>query len=812
MSALRPLARLAVRDARHHPWRSALIVVLIALPVAAFVFGLIGMRTVPNTTAEIRAKSIGSAEALVVPTASREAVVTRRIEAAGFRVVPWEQGQAVLRAGTMRMSADLADVDVDDPLTAGLWDLRSGSFPARDGEILLTRSAARRLGVGVGDTVVMEESSRRFTVTGLADAARLEMRQAVGPDVMEGLPSTSRAEPQLLLGARPAGPGDPQALALATSGPDVAQSVVWPNAVNTGSVGRDAQALLYMLGTLGLLAFGLVVASAMAVGARRQLRVLGLLGAAGASPRQRSGSLLLQGASLGAAGTAVGIAGGLMAWSLGRDALENWYGEPIGGTVIAAGELVLVVVVALAVAIGASLLPARVAARTSVLQALGGRRPTPRVPLRMPVAGVALSGIGLVMLAYGLRHRPDSGVPLAATAGVALTVAGTVVAVPYLVGLLEHAAGVLRGTGRLAVRDVARHRGRTGPVVAAVMATGALALAGGILATSSQADSNDVTFSDPLTVVLTVSFLRDGPASIPDCDALSALAAPVAAVLPGASRACLRTVSDGTTAPIRTVAPGELVSLGLDAHRRDLEDGRVLSVAFPGGVPAPDQVVITTPDGPVRPRMVPVRVRAGFANFVGGGVLADPNTVRRWLPRSVLYDTSLVFSLPAPISDVQRVALARLSDDLGLRLDRDATLSASLQFDQSGGFSVGRIIYGVILPAALALSVLVVLVGLALVASDGRDERTTLVAVGAGPSHRRRMQAVQAFVLAGMGQALALPVGVACAWVVLQSQDIAFVPPWPLLLALVVALPVAAAALGAALIRRDVPAVQRRGT
>lgn len=812
MTGLRPLARLAVRDARHHPWRSALIVVLIALPVAAFVFGMIGMRTVPNTGAEIRAKTVGSATTLVVPKASKEAVVTGRLREAGFLVAPWEQGEGVLRAGDVRMSAALSGIDTRDPLTAGLWDLRSGSLPARPGEILLTRAAARRLGVGVGDTVVLEESSRRFTVTGLADAARLDIRQAIGPDVMTGLPSASRSEPQLLVGGTPSGPNALEALAAATSGPDVAQSAVWPTAVNTGAVGRDAQTLLYMLGTLGLMAFGLVVASAMAVGARRQLRVLGLLGAAGASPRQRSGSMLLQGASLGAAGTVVGLAGGLVAWSLGRDAMEKWYGEPIGSTVIATGDVVLIVVVALAVAIGASLLPARVAARTSVLQALGGRRPTPRVPLRMPVAGVALSGIGLVMLAYGLRHRPDSGVPLVATAGVALTVAGTVVAVPYLVGLLERAAGVLRGTGRLAVRDVARHRGRTGPVVAAVMATGALALAGGILATSSQADSNDVRFSDARTVVITVSDLGGGPASIPGCETLPALAAPVARVLPGARTACLRMVTDGTTAPIRTVRPGDVEALGLGAYRGDLQAGRVLSVVFPGGFSYTEEVVIRTPDGPVRPAVVPVQLSDGLTGLAGGGMIADADTVARWLPRSVVNDTSLVFRLPAPISDLQRAALTRLSDDLGLQLDRGTTLAANLSFDRSGGFSVGRIIYGVILPAALVLSVLVVLVGLALVASDGRDERTTLVAVGAGPAHRRRMQAVRAFVLAGMGQALALPVGVACAWVVLRSQNIGFVTPWPLVIALLVVLPVAAAAMGAALIRRDVPAVQRRGT
>lgn len=817
MSALRPLARLAVRDARHHPWRSALIVVLIALPVAAFVFGMIGMRTVPDSGAEIQAKSVGAGDAVVVPKAGRQDAVAERLRAAGFRVVPWEQGDGVLRAGTVRTSAVLAAIDLTDPLTAGLWELRSGRMPARLGEVLLTRATARRLTVGVGDTVILEGAERGLKVTGLGDASNLDVRQAVGPDLMAGLPSARRATPQLLAGGGPSGGGGLDALAATVNGPDVATYSGYID-VSDSAVSRDARTLLYMLGTLGLMAFGLVVGSAMAVGARRQLRVLGLLGAAGASPRQRSGSTLLQGAALGVIGTAIGLAGGLLAWSLLRDTVEERYGERLGDTVVANGDIVLIVVVALVVAVGASLLPARVASRTSVLQALGGRRPTPRVPVRMPVAGVAVSAVGLVLLANGMRNRPDSGVPLVATAGIALTVIGTTIAVPYLVGLLERAAGGLRGTGRLAVRDVARHRGRTGPVVAAVMATGALAVAGGAMAASIDADREEgVRFTDPQTVVLTVSDLVGGPAGIPGCDRLPLLATPIGRALPGATTVCTQLVTENTTTPIRTVRPGDLAALGLAAHRRDLEAGAVLRVAFPAeGIastePPSGQVVVTTSAGAVRPRMIDVRVSQGFAALAGGTVLADVDTVRRWLPRALVNDTSLVFRLPAPISDIQRAALTELRDDLGVRLDGQSTFAATLSFDAEGGFSVGRVIYLVILPVALLLSVLVVLVGLALVASDGREERTTLVAVGAGPAHRRRMQAVRAFVLAGMGQALALPVGVACAWVVLRSQDIAFATPWPLVIALLLVLPVAAAAVGAALIRRDVPAVQRRGT
>jgi len=320
------------------------------------------------------------------------------------------------------------------------------------------------------------------------------------------------------------------------------------------------------------------------------------------------------------------------------------------------------------------------------------------------------------------------------------------------------------------------------------------------------------TYTDPRTVVLTVSDSGGGAASIPGCDRLPALAAPVAKVLPGAATACMQQFTDGTSVPFRTVAPVELAALGLAAYRGDLGAGRVLWVPVPDVPSQPPPMVVTTPDGPVRPTGIRVRVGRGVAAFVGGGYLVDAGLARRWLPRSAVNDTALVYRLPAPITDVQRAALTRLQDDLGLSLDDRSTLGAYLAFDTEGGFSVDRIIYWVILPAALVLSVLVVLVGLALVASDGRDERTTLVAVGAGPGHRRRMQAVRAFVLAGMGQALALPVGVACAWVVLRTMGIAFVTPWPLVVALLVVLPVAAAAMGAALIRRDVPAVQRRGT
>ncbi len=813
MSSFRPLARLALRDARHHPWRSLLVVLLIALPVAAFTFGTVGTRTVPDTAAERNAESMGSADALVQPGADDGDQIAARLRDRGFEVTEWVEASGVLRVegpqGVDRATVGLADVDLTNPVTAGIWELRSGRLPRTAGEVALTPEAASRLDVGAGDAVVLEQGTRRLAVTGILVPSQLSVRGAVGPGLVDGIPLAERAPAKLLVGA---GTGDVATLEEAVASPDA--SVFRSFADFEGDpLSPQARTLLYLVGALALMAFGLVVASAMAVGARRQLRVLGLLGAAGASPRQRSASMLLQGGALGLLGVAMGLPGGILAWSLARNAVEEWAGERIGTMAVDPRDLVLIAVLALGVAVAASMLPARVAARTSVLQALGGRRPAPRVRARMPVAGLAVSGVGLVMLAWGVGNRSDSGVPLLATAGIALTVIGVTIAVPYVVGLLERAAGGLSGTGRLAVRDVARHRGRTGPVVAAVMATGALAVAVGIIAVSIDRDA-PADVGDPRVVTLTLFGTAEaGPAGVPGCGVASRLAEPLARLLPGARSTCLQIVSDNTTVPLAAVRPDQLEVLGLGASRADLVAGRVVFLTDPGFPEAPPAVRVLTDEGNVAPQVVAVPAPEEVRGRLTGYAVADAALVDRWLPRATLNDVQVRYRLPAPVNDAQRAALSALSDDLGLRLGGpDQTLGASLDFDSSGGFSVSRLIYLVILPAALVLSVLVVLVGLALVSSDGRDERTTLVAVGAGPGHRRRIQAVRAFVLAGMGQLLALPVGVACAWVILRGQNIAFVTPWPLVITLVAALPVAAALVGAVLVSRDVPALQRRGT
>lgn len=81
------------------------------------------------------------------------------------------------------------------------------------------------------------------------------------------------------------------------------------------------------------------------------------------------------------------------------------------------------------------------------------------------------------------------------------------------------------------------------------------------------------------------------------------------------------------------------------------------------------------------------------------------------------------------------------------------------------------IVRGIIVAAALLVSLLVVAVGLSLAAADGRDERDILTVVGATPASMRRQAAARAAVMALVGIALGIPTGFLPAWVLYRVAN-----------------------------------------
>ncbi|MFN8111508.1 MAG: ABC transporter permease [Thermoleophilia bacterium] len=529
--------RLARRDLLRRPWRSALVVALIAVPVALFTFAAIGMRSVPDTADEAATRSMGQADLIFQRPVSAAPL---RLPT-GWRAVHWRWGSTVthvLGRDGVRVRVEAKRLDLRDPINGGLYTELSGRLPGAADEVVVAPQILASLGAHVGDSIVLPPATTPFRIVGTA-AGRDSRVDVVGPAVR----------------LWPAGPGALDTIVVDTHlaptapAPDLPTngSVVRRDSFTSGSFGASVL-VVDLVGGLALAAFGLVVASALSVGARRQLRAIGLMGAVGATPRQRAAVMLVHGAVLGAAGVAVGLPTGFALWDWARTSWERFSPLRVGPTEVRTGDVAVIVVLALGTAIGAALVPARVASGTTVLHALAGRRPTPRVPGGVPVVGLLVSGAGLLLLATALSRASRFGDAASAMvlASAALTVGGMVIVTPYAVGHLEGLATHARGTARLAARAVARHRARTGPVVAAVMAAGSL-----IVATSTVVRSSSTTAAPGGSLVarhlaglyIAAERLDGGPDQHPalpvDCTRAVDLAAPVARLLPGARTVCV---------------------------------------------------------------------------------------------------------------------------------------------------------------------------------------------------------------------------------------------------------------------------------
>lgn len=110
------------------------------------------------------------------------------------------------------------------------------------------------------------------------------------------------------------------------------------------------------------------------------------------------------------------------------------------------------------------------------------------------------------------------------------------------------------------------------------------------------------------------------------------------------------------------------------------------------------------------------------------------------------------------------------------------------------------------------MTVLAVGIVVALAATEGRDDAATLAAVGAPPGRRRVMGAVHGVFVGVLGGGLGLLVGSVAGASLLQVMGTPGVPvPWLSLLAIVVAVPVLAAAVGWVVTPSRVGLVRRTG-
>ncbi len=452
MGRLLLVARLVVRDLRHRPSEALLLLLAITAAATTLTLGLVLHGVTNSPYQRTRAATAGPDLVATLfpdkygpPAPGANLLALRKAPGIVASGGPYPVTFAALRgggylAGAMIEGRSETPSAIDRPeVTAGTW--------VRPGAVVLERSFAAALRVGVGNTITL--NGRRFLVSGIAVSAAVPPYPGVcflgcwfGPGLPGGEPglvwTTQPAAESLATSSEPLGwlmelrladPADAPSFAAAyyqanASAPTAPPSLAtWQQiAAQAGRVvSTEQQVLLIGSWLLGLLAIAsvAVLAGGRMVG---QVRRVGLLKAVGATPGLVAVVLLAEHLLVAVGAAAVGLALGWLAAPLLTNPGAGLLGSA-GPPSLTPSVVGIVVAVALAVAVAATVLPAIRGARTSTVAALAESARTPR---RRPII-TRLSARMPAAVLLGMRiaaRRPRRA--LLSSASVLVTVAGLV--------------------------------------------------------------------------------------------------------------------------------------------------------------------------------------------------------------------------------------------------------------------------------------------------------------------------------------------------------------------------------------------------
>ncbi|MFD8083394.1 FtsX-like permease family protein [Kitasatospora sp. NPDC059722] len=547
-SSWRVALRIARRDALRAKGRSALVVAMVALPVLGVTGADVVYRSAQLSPAERATRLMGRSDAELrfleggvtikqapdpsegssfeQPVATKAgapdltpeqqrsrdtdpAALAAALLPAGTTLVPERMGSYTATSSAEGLiSVDTTEADLTDPVWRGKINIVGGRAPSAPREIAVTRTFLDRSGLGLGATTTVRGlDATPFTITGVVEypgdlsATTLVARPGELVEPLAKLPGATPRTGGNWLVKMPAGTvlDWPKVTELNKYGFTAASRAVLldppPRAAvpfyadqnnGTGPALLDRTAIV-ILGTvvgMALLEIVLLAGPAFAVGARRSRRQLGLIAAGGGDRAQIRAVVLGGGVVLGTTGAAAGLAVGIGLVALLRTRAEDYAGHRFGHFALQPLDLAGVLLIGVVTGLLAAIVPAVQAARQEVVSALTGRD-----SLKPPNRWLAL--LGLLMLGGGTALAllgAASGIAsrtIAVLGGSMIAELGMVALVPYLVGLFGRTGRWLPLGPRLALRDSVRHRGRTAPAVAAVMAAVAGSVAVSIYAAST---------------------------------------------------------------------------------------------------------------------------------------------------------------------------------------------------------------------------------------------------------------------------------------------------------------------------------------
>ncbi|QCB93116.1 FtsX-like permease family protein [Cellulomonas shaoxiangyii] len=694
----------------------------------------------------------------------------------------------------------------------GTLEVVDGAAPSADDEIALSATTAERLGARVGDLVEVSwyplqeggstaapaEETAEVRLVGIVEDPAGAWSEYGGAGLAtpasalrwSGLPSVEEADPVRVLVAADPGRADEVRAGL----PDVlpaGATVQTRDEAAAEAVGRITGAgnvlVTVALGfaAIALLVAALVIANTFQVLVAQRARTLALLRCVGARRGQLRASVLTEAALLGVGSSVVGL---LLGVGLAQAALSVLarmdLGVPLPATVaVTPAVLLLPVVVGTVVTVLAALVPARVATRVSPVAALR--------PVDAPSLG---AGAGRLRLALSLLLT--TGGVAALLGAVALAVAGTGVdeMLPLLVGVLGGATsfvGILLGavlwlprvvsavgallrragpSARLAAANTLRNPRRTaatstalliGVTLVAMMSTGAAS------ARTSLARVMDERYPVDLLVVP-----ADGASAVP-ADVVDLVAG-----TPGVEQ-----VLEVATA--RVALDGHLVGayvLDPDDAPAVLEDDTVVASLADGVAVVPswtglDGTVTAHPADDTGATSGPgaqLRVRSGGADEAYLPAAAGDRL-------AIDGERTLLFARIAAGAPAGQV-LTSVQNGISDAEVHVTSPAASRESDERMIDTLLAVVVGL-----LAVAVVIALVGVANTLSlsviERRRESATLRAIGLSRRGLRLMLAVEGMLIAGVGAALGVGLGLLYGWagaatVFGTAGDLRLAVPW----------------------------------
>ena len=355
------------------------------------------------------------------------------------------------------------------PFGGPMLALLSGHYPASAGEVAVTSGVASTFRLTVGDTWSVGGLERR--VVGI-----VENPQSLLDEFALVVPGQVKTPTQVV--ALFNAPG----AALKSLGPEVQTpaSVAQSNPLNPETISLAAL-------VLGMLLIALVSVGGFTVLAQRRLRSIGMLESIGATDKHVRLVVRANGSVVGLVGAVGGLVLGLVVWLAYRPSLEQSAHHVIGVFALPWVVVAAAMVLAVIATFFAASRPALAITRVPIVAALSGRPAPPRQIHRSALPGIVFLVLAFLLLGYSgsTNSGNGSGGAPELVFGIVLLVPGFILLAPFFLSLSARLARRAPIATRLAIRDLARYRARSGSALAAI-SIGVLAAVIVMLAASSR--------------------------------------------------------------------------------------------------------------------------------------------------------------------------------------------------------------------------------------------------------------------------------------------------------------------------------------